>query len=98
MSDIAKWALLVAGMVAMIALLLAIPLFDGINLSSLTSTINQFTGVISPYIGFARGLINYLVLPQAIPIVNVILVYILTKPLVIGAIHLTRGIYSWIFK
>lgn len=98
MSDIAKWALLVAGMVAMIALLLAIPLFEGINLSSLTSTINQFTSVISPYIGFARGLINYMVLPQAIPIINVILVYILTKPLVIGAIHLTRGIYSWIFK
>lgn len=98
MSDIAKWALLVAGMVAMIALLLAIPLFDGINLNAITSTINQFTGLISPYIGFARGLINYLVLPQAIPIINVILIYILTKPLVIGAIHLTRGIYSWILK
>ena len=98
MSEIVKWGLLVAGMVAMIAILFSIPLFDGIDLSSLTSTINQFTGVISPYIGFARGLINYLVLPQAIPIVNVILIYILIKPFVIGGIHLIRGIYSWIFK
>lgn len=98
MSDIAKWALLAAGMVALIALILAIPLFDGIDLTAITSTINQFTALITPYISFARGLINYLVLPQAIPIINVILIYILTKPFVIGAIHLTRGIYSWIFK
>lgn len=98
MSDIAKWGLLVAGMVAMIALLLAIPLFADLDIAVISSTISTFTGVISPHIGFARGLINFLVLPQVIPLINAILLYVITKPLVIGAIHITRGIYSWIFK
>lgn len=98
MSDIAKWTLLVAAMLGLIAAVVAVGIFDAINVAAVNATISQFTGLISPYVGFARGLINYLVFPQVIPLIDVILFYLITRPFVVGLIMVGRNVYVWIFK
>lgn len=98
MSEIAKWALLVAAMLGLIATVVTIGIFDAINVAAVSATVSQFTGLISPYVGFARGLINYLVFPQVIPLIDVILFYLITKPFVVGLLMVGRNIYVWIFK
>ena len=97
LSDAAKWALLAAAIIGLIATIITLtgltPNFKGI-----TSAYSEFVGIISPYTSLASGLIGY-VFPEVLHnTVLAVLGYIIIKPFVKIIINITRGIYAWIFK
>ena len=98
MSDLAKWALLLAGLIAIVAAVVALPVFQVINISSLTSAISTITTKCSSALTAARGIINFF-FPEAVrPLVTVALGYMFTKFLIVWAIKIISLAYTWIFK
>lgn len=98
MSDLAKWALLVAGLVAIVAAVVALPIFQIIDISALTSAVTTIATTCSTALTAARGIINFF-FPEAVrPLVTVAIVYMCTKFLVVWTIKIISLVYSWIFK
>lgn len=98
MSDIAKWALLVAGMVAIIALIVALPIFDIINVDELTNTVSSIATICSNALQSARGLINYFLTPFGRNILTVVIGYEFGKFAYKWGIKILAYAYKWIFK
>lgn len=98
MADIAKWAILVAGLVAIIALIVALPVFDILNIEILTTSISNVASIAGAALTSARGLINFFVLPQAIPLVTILIGYMIGRPFVLWSIKILTMAYHWIFK
>ena len=97
MSDVVKWALLVAGALVVIAAIV-IPLSGAIDLSALTTSLNSLLQIMSPYIRFGRCLFNNLLLPVGRPIASVVIVFEFTKWFVLLGVRIVSAIYHWIFK
>lgn len=98
MSDIAKWALLVAGMIAIIALIVALPIFDIINIDELTNTVSSIATICSNALQSARGLINYFLTPVGRNILTVVIGYEFAKFAYKWGIKILAYAYKWIFK
>lgn len=98
MSDIAKWALLVAGMIAIIALIVALPIFDIINVEELTNTVSSIATICSNALRAARGLINYFLTPVGRNILTVVIGYEFGKFAYKWGIKILAYAYKWIFK
>lgn len=98
MSDIAKWGLLAAGAALIIAAIIGLPIYAAINIPALGNVLSQFLSIITPYVGFARGLINFMVLPVAIPVLDIIIAYVIMRPILLFGIKITKIGYTWIFK
>ena len=98
MSDLAKWALLLAGLIAIVAAVVALPVFQIIDITALTSAVSTITSKCASALVAARGIINYF-FPEAIrPLVTVALGYMFTKFLIVWAIKIISLAYTWIFK
>lgn len=98
MADIAKWAILVAGLVAIIALIVALPIFELLDIAVLTSAIGNIANLAGAALTSARGLLNYFVLPAAIPLVTVVIGYVILRPFLLWSIKILTMAYHWIFK
>lgn len=98
MSDIAKWGLLVAGAVALIALIVALPFVEFINVGEFTSAINTIVEVCSDGFLFGRGLLNNFLSPFGRGLVTGILLYLFGKFFIGITIKITSWIYHFIFK
>lgn len=98
MSDIAKWALLVAGAVALIALIVALPFMQGINVSEFTSSITSIVTVAGSSFNVARRIINQFLTPVGRNILSGLLVYLFAKFLITMGIKIATWIYHFIFK
>lgn len=98
MSDIAKWALLIAGAVALIALVLALPFMDFLDTGELSSAIGDIVSVAGGAFGTVRGLLNNLLSPFGRTCLSGLLVYFFTKWIVTAGIKVTTWIYHFIFK
>lgn len=98
MSDLAKWALLLAGLVAIVAAVVALPIFQIIDISSLTNAITSIANQCGSALTAARGIVNYFFFPAMRPALTVAIGYMITKFLVIWAIKIISVVYQWIFK
>lgn len=98
MSNIAKWALLIAGAIALIALVMTLPFASFLNTGDVADTVNQIVGICGNAFSSARGLINNFLLPQGRTILSGIIVYLFAKWVIISGIKITTWIYHFIFK
>lgn len=98
MSDIAKWGLLVAGAVALIALIIAMPFMDFINFGELGNNISTLLFFVGDAFTFGRRLINVFLTPFGRSIVTGLMIYWLAKPFIGMGIKMTAWIYHFVFK
>ncbi len=98
MADIAKWALLLAGLVAIIALIVTLPVFEALNMQELTNAIAGISSIASGALSSARGIINCFLTPAGRTILTILLGYMFTKFLLKWAIQIVAIAYKWIFK
>lgn len=98
MSDVVKWGILVAGLVAIVAMILLLPIFDAININALTESISGITQTAAGALQSARGIINFFLLPVGRPILTVVIAWLFSKRLVLWSVQILSKVYTWIFK
>lgn len=98
MSDIAKWALLVAGIVALIAMIVVLPFVDFINLGEFEGALNNVVEIAGSAFQFARGLTNNFLLPFGRTMVSGLMFWFLGKWAIMVGIKIVAWAYHFIFK
>lgn len=98
MSDIAKWALLVAGAVAIIALIMALPFMDFLNVGEFATLITDLVDIVGGAFNFARGLINNFLTPFGRMALSGLLYWMFGKWAITVAIKIVVWAYHFIFK
>lgn len=98
MSDIAKWVLLIAGAIALIVLIVALPFVEFINVGQFGDLLGDIVTVVGTAFRGARGLINNFLTPFGRTILTGILVYLIGKWAITVGIKITAWIYHFIFK
>lgn len=98
MSDIAKWGLLIAGALVLIALIVALPFVEFINVGQFASLINNITSVVGSAFQWARGLINNFLTPFGRTLLTGLMAYLFGKFAITIGIKITAWIYHFIFK
>lgn len=98
MGDIAKWALLVAGIVAILALITALPFVEFIDIDEFGAAIASIASIAGSALQFARGLINNFFSPFGRTVVTGLLYWLLLKPFLMTGINALIWIYHYIFK
>lgn len=97
-SDVAKWALLVAGAIALIALILSLPFVQFINFEEFGNLLNKITEVVGNAFQGARGLINNFLTPFGRSLLSGIMIYLIGKWAITIGIKITAWVYHFIFK
>lgn len=97
MSDIAKWAILVAGMIAIIAMavILLSTIADFEIASTASGAINSCVYYVGNLFVAAKGVLNHFANPL---LWNFLLWTVFTYPIAKFGIKVTSFIYKWIFK
>lgn len=98
MSDVAKWALLIACFVGIVAALIALPIFNIWDDIPIAQAVSNIVSTISPYLHEARGLINFFYPAGTENVVTALLVFNISGWLAIPAIKLVSIVYHFIFK
>lgn len=99
MSDIIKWGLLVAGFLIIVALIVALPISDGIDFDALNEGITIIVDTLGDYLKTARGFLNNLVLPNiGVTILSATIAWLFLKLPLRYSIRLTIKVYHYIFK
>ena len=98
MSDIAKWALLVAGALALIALIVALPFVEFINIDEFTAAIGNVVSIAGNAFQFGRGLINLFLLPFGRTVATGLMFWLIGKWAITITIKIGAWIYHFIFK
>lgn len=98
MSDIAKWGLLVAGAVALIALIVALPFVEFINFTEITNGIETILFICGDAFVFGRRLVNVFLTPFGRSLVSGLMIYWLAKSFIGMGIKITAWIYHFVFK
>lgn len=98
MSDIAKWALLVVGAIALIGLIVALPFVQYIDVGEFGDLLNDILSVVGNAFQSARGLINNFLTPFGRGLLSGILIYLFGKWAINIGIKITAWIYHFIFK
>lgn len=98
MSDIAKWALLVVGAVALIGLIVALPFVKFIDVGQLASAVNNIVTIAGDAFRFGRGLVNLFLLPFGRKIVTGLMIWLIGKRVIPLAIKIGAWVRHYIFK
>lgn len=98
MSDVIKWALLAAGIVAILALILALPFVSYLDFGKVTAGVNTIVTVCSDFFRIVRGLINNFFSPFGRGCLTGLLFYLFGKWAITAGIKVTTGLYHFIFK
>ena len=98
MSDIAKWALLAAAIIAIIALIVAFPFMQYIDAAKFSAAISTIINTAADGFRFARGLVNNFLSPWARGVFSGLLIWLLAKPILTYGIKVTVWVYHYIFK
>lgn len=100
MSDIAKWAILVAGFLAAIVAICTLP-FVSFLPSGIADTVDYLSGaveIVKPYASNARGLINLFLFPFARNMLSGCLLYLMFKRLMTLSVKISAWAFHFIFK
>lgn len=98
MSDIAKWALLIAGAVALIALIVALPFVKFIDVGEFGNLLNNITDIVGGSFQWGRGLVNNFLTPFGRGLLTGVMAYLFGKFAITVGIKITAWIYHFIFK
>lgn len=98
MSDAVKWALLVAGIIAVIALVVAFGFGEYIDSQVIIDGCNILVQYAGNAFKSARGLINNFFFPAVYPALSFVIWWIILKPLATATIKVTISLYHYIFK
>ena len=98
MADAVKWALLVAGAIVLIGLIVALPFVDFIDFAEFSSALANVVGIAGGAFRFARGLVNNFFLPFGRTVLTGLMVWLLGKWAIMIAIKIVAWIYHFIFK
>ena len=98
MSDVAKWALLVAGAVALIALILALPFVEFIDLGEFSAALSNVVSIAGNAFLFGRGLINNFLLPFGRTVASGLMFWLFGKWAITITIKIGAWVYHFIFK
>lgn len=98
MSDIAKWALLIAGAVALIAIICTLPFMNFMNASEFANAVNAVVSVAGGAFRTVRGILNNFLTPFGRTCLTGLIAYFFTKWIAITGIKITTWIYHFIFK
>jgi hypothetical protein len=98
MSDLVKWGLLTAGLIALIGLIMALPFVGYIDLGQFGSAINNIVDVAGGFFQSARGLINCFLLPFGRNLLSGILIWLFGKWAITIAIKIVAWVYHFIFR
>lgn len=98
MSDAIKWALLVAGAVVIIGLIVALPFMDFMNVGEFADLIQGLVNIAGDGFAFARGLINNFLTPFGRTALTGLMVWLFGKWAIMIAIKISVWAYHFIFK
>lgn len=98
MSNAVKWALLAAGAVALIALVLVLPFNQFINFGQFGALLNRLTVLVGSAFQSARGLINNFLTPFGRTVLTGLLIWLFGKWAITIAIKLTTWVYHFVFR
>lgn len=98
MSDAIKWALLVAGAVVIIGLIVALPFMDFMNVGEFAELIQGLVNIAGNGFVFARGLINNFLTPFGRTALTGLMVWLFGKWAIMIAIKISVWAYHFIFK
>lgn len=98
MSDAVKWALLAAGIVVLIAAIVALPFMEGVNSGKFAEMINTLVTIAGAAFRAGRGIINNFLTPFGRGLLTGLLYYLLGKFFITMAIKIGSWVYHFIFK
>ena len=98
MSNIVKWALLAAGVIALIALIAALPVGDLSLIGNVGTYLTQLVNVCADGLSSARGLINFFLFPPVRTFLSGILIWIFFKWALMIAINFVAWVYHFVFR
>ena len=98
MSDVVKWGLLTAGLIALIGLVMALPFVGFIDLGQFSAAINNIVSVAGSFFQDARGLINCFLLPFGRTLLSGIMVWLFGKWAITVAIKIVAWVYHFVFR
>lgn len=98
MSNAVKWALLAAGAVALIALVVALPFNQYIDMGQFGTLLTRLTVLAGDGFKNARGLINNFLTPFGRNVLTGLMVYLFGKWAITVAIKTVTWVYHFVFR
>ena len=98
MSDVAKWVLLVAGALVLVALILALPFVEFLEADEFAYALETIFSIAGNAFHFARGLVNNFFLPFGRKIITGLMIWFLGKWALMVSIKIGTWVYHYIFK
>lgn len=98
MSDLVKWGLLTAGLVALMVLIGALPFVQFIDLGQFGSAVGNIVTVCGGFFQSARGIINSFLLPFGRTMLSGLLIWLFGKWAITVGIKITAWIYHFVFR
>ena len=98
MSNIVKWGILAAAVVALIALVVALPFGQYINVSEFSSALSGIATICGNAFRFGRGLLNNFLTPFGRTVLTGLLAYFFGKFFFTVALKIVAWIQHFIFR
>lgn len=98
MSDVVKWGLLTAGLVALVALIMNLPFVQYADAGQLGGAVMNIMNVAGTALLRARGLINNFLLPFGRNLLTGIIAWLFGKWAITVAIKITAWVYHFVFR
>lgn len=98
MADIAKWALLVAGALVIIGMILSLPFVHFLEYDQVAIMVDRLVVLVGDGFTFARGLINNFIHPFARDVLSGLLYWMFGKFAIVNSIKILVWTYHFIFK
>lgn len=98
MSDIVKWGLLTAGLIALVALVNALPFVGYIDFGQFGVAVSNIVSVAGNFFQDARGLINAFLLPFGRTLLSGIIVWLFGKWAISISIKVVAWVYHFVFR
>ena len=98
MSNAIKWALLTAGAVLLIGLVMSLPFVGFIDFGEFGSAISNIVTVVGDLFSSARGLINSFLLPFGRTVLTGLLLWLFGKWAITISIKTVTWVYHFVFR
>lgn len=98
MSDVVKWGLLTAGLIALVALVMALPIAGYVDLGQFSVALGNIVDIAGGFFQSARGLINAFLLPFGRTLLTGILTWLFGKWAITIAIKVVAWVYHFVFR
>lgn len=98
MSNAVKWALLAAGAVLLIGLVMALPFVEFINFGEFGVAVSNIVSVAGDFFSSARGLINCFLLPFGRTVLSGLLIWLFGKWAIMISIKTVTWVYHFVFR